>query len=320
MLPGHCRFRSWPHNTLCGCAPRAGGGCDWVAEANAGDPHLFVTTLRYRANVSAHEHDSRSRALARAGLHVAGPAVCAARCRYIYLTFDGAKSFDLTPEEQGVLQAEANRIIVEHSFKEEEDDGQEVGGDEAAKAAGEKKSGAAGEEDKTFALELDDLKDAKVLQEKKPEDEDKGGVESAKDVEGGVVANEEVFVEVSIHRRVAASDLVTTLKNLGRFAAAGQGTPVEPDDKPVTVTVGGKTLTLVLAASVKPEPEKPENPGKSGKLETPETPGNPAKEVGGFVFKFCFLIVCASEPTFAFWKQACASMADARTATTWSYC
>ena len=70
----------------------------------------------------------------------------------------------------------------------------------------------------------------------------------------------------------------------------------------------------------KPEPEKPETPGKSGKLETPETPGNPAKEVGGFVFKFCFLIVCASEPTFAFWKQACASMADARTATTWSYC
>ena len=164
------------------------------------------------------------------------------------LTFDGANSYDLVPEEVAELQAQAIKVVVAHSRRGA--NGGQQGGLEAADEAQQKPR-----------IEEDDVNESYVL------NEDEGAAEQGADTLGP--EDQQVLVVVSFRSTVSSDGLELTFKNLLGAAAAGRGDGCGIDEPakaqaaglPVTVAVGSKSLTLVLAS--KGQPPKKNKPAKA---------------------------------------------------------
>ena len=157
--------------------------------------------------------------------------------KHIVLTFSGAASHALTPEEITELQGQAVNVVVAHSHHD--DDGRQ-----------------GGSEKQEPRVKEDDIQASIVLtEEKEVEGQDVGTLEPEE---------QEVLVDVVFQPGVKGADLEKTFKHLVDAAAAGRGDGVgvaEPAHTqaaalPVTVIVGDKSLTLVLASLEKPKKNK----------------------------------------------------------------
>jgi len=164
----------------------------------------------------------------------------------IVLTFSGAASHGLTPDEIAELQGQAINVVVAHSHH---DDAGRQGGIEKQEPR----------------VKEDDIQASIVLtEEKEAEGQDAATLEPEE---------EEVLVDVVFQPGVKGADLEMTFKNLLGAAAAGRGDGCGIDESakaqaaclPVTIAVGSKLLTLVLAS--KDQPPKKNKPVPQGAAE-----------------------------------------------------
>ena len=163
------------------------------------------------------------------------------------LTFDGAKSYDLAPEEVAELQAQAIKVVVAHSRR-------------GANGGQQEDLEAVDEAQQKPCIEEDDVHESHVLNENK-----EAVVGQGADALGPEDQVQEVLVGVSFRSTVSSDGLEMTFKNLLSAAAAGRGDGCGVDDEPataqaaglpVTIAVGSKSLTLVLASKGQPLKKK----------------------------------------------------------------